>query len=1037
MSESPRTFWDHYFSIPQLHQNGVVLPLRQLLNFIGADGCAVDNPTLGRTDITLSVSDGAAPRDESGTGTLDDVVTTTTGTPVRAVRFTGTGTTTVTGFASGSARKTVLPIFAVNGPLVLKEQDAGSSAANRIITGTGDVTIPTGGGALLFNDPATTRWRVIAAGGSGTELGWFNVMDYGAVPDGVTDNTAAFAAAIAASGASVPYVGGSSGPPFGGCVFVPHAADAYYFASDLNLTREVYLRGGGGPQNQHNVAMLKFAAGKGVVVHSSATATPIESGGKAEDSIIENLRIVCTPLAHSATPTSVGVSVRANSQAYTVGQKVRLKNDNRFYYECTTGGTTAASSPFGGDTLTDGEFSANAGRQWDISTVDGTVTWLCKWANGITLYNRCLVRDCTIEDATNAGIGTYGNTGHTPATNTNFSLFERVKVFNCGVGIHLFGNDGSQNAVRSCLLVGIGATYNEAVLAGAGLGGFGIVDAAFLGSYVDHVDAESGTGRGVWCPTGTVNASVYADCYIEDFLPCFINGLVLGGDIGAGFAASSPHTGHEWIDGWRRVWTQHRQITKKPQVRWDEAAVKGFWARYTDDDPGYATIADRYYTQDYPALDAGVGVGSWVTGVIGTLGERRIVGITGSGRNANGGNGGSREGVGNFRVFRGEFRGDDLDPYFVGYAADSKTDAFVRREQGVGGHWKQGDRVENPAAVAGVFGEVVTDEGWTAPSSWQASDVVKTYDSYLGGEPSRAVTPTTPNGYCYVCTKDGTTHASVEPTWPTAYINSTGGIVPYKWAIGQRRKIGDYGGPTTRNGHVYQVTAVSSPDVDGYGAVGGSEPTWPTGGGTVVDGQITWEDQDGFGDAGTYVADGTTEWQCVGPTPTFVPYEDAGGCAEPAEVHQVKLEWKDAACTEAPGAPNIAVESIRADVDDTSGATLQTIYTLTIPAAAAATANVVTVDLMIIGGGASGGGGGHASIKVSRSFRVLDDGALSAMDAADVDPKSRGALAGLTASCADITTDGEVQITPTGASGTYKWSIVGQIVTRLGVADDS
>lgn len=35
------------------------------------------------------------------------------------------------------------------------------------------------------------------------------------------------------------------------------------------------------------------------------------------------------------------------------------------------------------------------------------------------------------------------------------------------------------------------------------------------------------------------------------------------------------------------------------------------------------------------------------------------------------------------------------------------------------------------------------------------------------------VRPTTPNGYIYVCTTAGTSHASTEPTWPTTPIGST------------------------------------------------------------------------------------------------------------------------------------------------------------------------------------------------------------------------------------------------------------------------
>ena len=43
-----------------------------------------------------------------------------------------------------------------------------------------------------------------------------------------------------------------------------------------------------------------------------------------------------------------------------------------------------------------------------------------------------------------------------------------------------------------------------------------------------------------------------------------------------------------------------------------------------------------------------------------------------------------------------------------------------------------------------------------------------------------------------------------------------------------------YRQPTTPNGHYYQA--------QGAGITGGVEPTWPTNGGTVVDGAVTWLD---------------------------------------------------------------------------------------------------------------------------------------------------------------------------------------------------
>jgi hypothetical protein len=57
------------------------------------------------------------------------------------------------------------------------------------------------------------------------------------------------------------------------------------------------------------------------------------------------------------------VSVRANSTAYSVGDRVMLGTSNLNVYECITAGTSAASAP---------SFNTTLGS----TTTDGTVTWL-------------------------------------------------------------------------------------------------------------------------------------------------------------------------------------------------------------------------------------------------------------------------------------------------------------------------------------------------------------------------------------------------------------------------------------------------------------------------------------------------------------------------------------------------------------------------------------------------------------------------------------------------------------------------------------
>ena len=74
------------------------------------------------------------------------------------------GAQIITGFANVQAGRRIF-IFNVAGGanITLNNQDAGSSAENRIITGTGAaVVIQSDRGAVLFYDGISTRWRLVA-----------------------------------------------------------------------------------------------------------------------------------------------------------------------------------------------------------------------------------------------------------------------------------------------------------------------------------------------------------------------------------------------------------------------------------------------------------------------------------------------------------------------------------------------------------------------------------------------------------------------------------------------------------------------------------------------------------------------------------------------------------------------------------------------------------------------------------------------------------------------------------------------------------
>lgn len=109
------------------------------------------------------------------TATQNDVAINT----ASAVRYTGAGSATFTGIAAGNAGQILYLTNAATSTntLTLNNQDAGSAAANRIITGTGAaLTMANNSSVVLQYDGAASRWRVIGgSGGGGTLAGLSDV----------------------------------------------------------------------------------------------------------------------------------------------------------------------------------------------------------------------------------------------------------------------------------------------------------------------------------------------------------------------------------------------------------------------------------------------------------------------------------------------------------------------------------------------------------------------------------------------------------------------------------------------------------------------------------------------------------------------------------------------------------------------------------------------------------------------------------------------------------------------------------------------
>ena len=163
-----------------------------------------DRLTINSSGLATLVNDFALQKGSAiaTTGTLNDVSTSATS----YFQFTGAGTVTVTGFANGADGKVVILTNKTGNTLLINNNDSGSVAANRILTGTGaTISIANNASVFMVYDATNSLWNIVGGTGSGSSSGLYSTIDF-------ETNTAGGISTFADGAVAIP-VDGTGGSP--------------------------------------------------------------------------------------------------------------------------------------------------------------------------------------------------------------------------------------------------------------------------------------------------------------------------------------------------------------------------------------------------------------------------------------------------------------------------------------------------------------------------------------------------------------------------------------------------------------------------------------------------------------------------------------------------------------------------------------------------------------------------------------------------------------------------------------------------------
>lgn len=347
-----------------------------------------------------------------------------------------------------------------------------------------------------------------------------NVKDYGAVGDGVTDDYAAFVAAIAALSITL------SPPNYSGKGVLEIPPGIYYLSNTLNLEHQITLRGHSSPAgNSWSVSRLKWPTGKtGIVIHSAQTSS---TGKDAAGTLIENLTLYTT--RGSAAVEAGRYGVLARTRFYLRNCVVALFGDSGVSIDADSGVTGNANS-------------------WQIEH--------CRLAeNG---YD-----GLTVEGAdANAGVAT----GVDCSSNLRWGFFDDSFLGNTYVGCHtaanIAGGYKTTNVNGRCAFLGCyteGGQTSEITHPGLIVGGtWGVSDPTGTAPFLDSADtalriknADIVPFKAIDFTSATRTATVSClDAYLEGTWTPTVTNVSLA----AGAPSSATYEGHYTVIGNMVYW---------------------------------------------------------------------------------------------------------------------------------------------------------------------------------------------------------------------------------------------------------------------------------------------------------------------------------------------------------------------------------------------------------------------------------------------------------------------------------------------------